>query len=599
MTPQRRLTRVTVAGAVIALTVSTAAQPADAAPAATTTPTYLCSDLELGIGTQDVLDDVFAWGVYRDRVGDGRGDIDWRADPHDRVSWRMWLNALRWLGQAVRDGRDGDVQARDHALAIAHDWVRDHQADWTGDVSVTEGTMHRTNMLLCLRQTVASSSGRLPAQHAWLDTAIARHGAWLASHYSGIGNHGTNESITLLGVGVTLRKPAYTSLAVARLREALPVTIDGQGATDEQATGYVLLNYDLWTRARATLVAAQTAPDLQRSIGVSLRRLATFLAHATNSQGYHHQIGDSERRRLRPLVGTPHEYIATAGGSGTPPKDRVAIYRAGYVFGRSGWGTGRTPLARESAYSLRFGPARRGHGHHDKTSITYHARGRDVLIDPGVGETTRDAWDAYFKGFDAHNALVAPGMAVAPALLTSSSLKGIADVYTVTDKPGRGFTRSRTAAFLRGPDAVLVVDRATAPRTTTFSQHWHLPSDASVRVSRNVATAKAGPEATTIVPLRVGKAATGSLRLARGATRPVQGWHWHTIFNKRPAPTVTGTLRGQSVTTAAVVLPTAATDRIRVRTTVSRAGTTTWTIQVGTQRAVVGHRSDGTVFRVR
>lgn len=566
-------------------------------------PGYLCSNLEFGIPTEDVKKDVFRWGIYADRVGNGSGDINWDLDPHKQVSWRMWFNALRWLGKAVRDADNGDAKARAHALAIVKDWVDDHKTDWTGNDTVTEGAMHRTNMLLCLRQAVATPSGRLPSDLAWLDAAIKRHGDWLTAHYSGIGNHGTNESITLVGVGVTLNQPRYTTLGVRRLREALPITIDTQGATDEQSTGYVLLNYDLWTRARNTLAKAQVAPDLQKQIDVSLGRLAAFFAHATNSLGYHHQIGDSERRKLRPLRGTQHEYVATGSRSGTPPKDRVAIYRAGYVFGRSGWGTGATALLDESSYSMRFGRAKRAHGHDDKTSITYQARRRDVLIDSGLGELNRDKWRDYQTGFAAHNALVAPGMSRAPATLTSSAQSPAADTFVVTDTPGQGFIRSRTAVFLRQPEALLVVDSATAPKATTFSQHWHLPTDVKVGITRNAATAVVSPkraEKTMVIPLVVGRGGDiPRLRTVTGSTQPIQGWHWHSIFDKRPAPTVTGQLQGRSVRIGTLVVPAAAKETVRVRTTVSPGGTTTWTIRVGGRTAVVGHRADGTVLRVR
>lgn len=404
-------------------------------------------------------------------------------------------------------------------------------------------------------------------------------------------------------MGVTLNRSKYTNLGVHRLREALPITIDAQGATDEQSTGYVLLNYDLWARARATLAKARVAPDLQKQIDVSLGRLATFFAHATNSLGYHHQIGDSERRKLRPLLGTPHEYVATNGRSGRPPRERVAIYRGGYVFGRSGWGTGTTALADESSYSMRFGRAKRAHGHDDKTSITYQARRRDVLIDSGLGELNRDKWRAYQTGFAAHNALVAPGMSRAPATLAYSAQSPTSDTFIVTDKPGQGFNRSRTAVFLRQPDALLVVDSATSSTTTTFSQHWHLPADVKVGIARNAATALVGPkraEKTMVIPLVVGRGGDiPQLRTVTGSTQPIQGWHWHSIFDKRPAPTVTGQLRGRSVRIGTLVVPASAKESVRVRTTVSPGGTTTWTIRLGGRTAVVGHRADGTVLRVR
>ncbi len=604
------LIHVLVLAVLVCLGAATAsAAPVSASVSASTTPraaAYLCADLRASAGVnsrETILQDRFAWGSYpARRVGNGRGDIDWRQDPHHRVSWRMWLNALRWLGPAVEAARGGDTAARDHALAIARDWGRDHPGTW--QVYASEGTMHRTNMMLCLREAVADPrTGRLPAAHRWLDALIARHGEYLAARYSGVGNHGTNESIALFGVGVTLARPALRDTALARMRRDLPATIDRQGATNEQSIGYVRLNHELWSRARATLAHAGVAADLQRDIGAALVRLATFFAHATNSLQRPHQIGDTEQRTWPPYRGTPHEWIATGGASGRPPRARVATYAAGYVFGRSGWGAGPRPLRDELSYSLRYGPRRALHGHHDKTSITMTAHGRDILVDPGLGETTRDAWDAFFTGFEAHNALVAPGMSRAPTVLDRSRTAPGADVFRVRDRPGAGFSRTRDALFLSDPDLLIVIDRATAPTTTTFRQYWHLASGQRARVTAagaHVTPTGAGAEATSIVPLRVGAArAPGTWQTLSGSTRPVQGWHWLSIFTRVPAPTVWREARARSILAATAVVPTRGAQPVRVRTTVSKAGTTTWTITVGSRAAVVGHRANGDVFRVR
>ncbi|WP_405072299.1 hypothetical protein OG558_23340 [Kribbella sp. NBC_01510] len=75
------------------------------------------------------------------------------------------------------------------------------------------------------------------------------------------------------------------------------------------------------------------------------------------------------------------EYAGSLGTKGTAPPWRVGIYSAGYVFGRTGWGTDATRgFAGESMYSIRFGPARAFHGHLDHASITYTSPGRDPRL---------------------------------------------------------------------------------------------------------------------------------------------------------------------------------------------------------------------------
>lgn len=597
-------TRVASAGVVTALTLAlTASGITPASPEAR--PTYPCADLRLAAGGNPrdaVLDDRFSWGPYRGtKVGDGTGDIDWDADPHDRVSWRMWLNAFRWLGSAVEAAGHGDVQARDHALAIVADWMRDHPRDWSENLIAREATMHRTNMILCLREAIEDPSGDLPAEFAWLDDALTAHGEFLAQHYSGHGNHGVNESIGLLGAGVVLSRPDLVDTAVDRLREVLPIAIDDQGANNEQTTGYVLLNYDLWQRAARTLAAGRVAPDLEADIETRLDELATFLAHATNSLGYHHQIGDSERRRLRPLTGTAHEYIATGGATSSPPRERVAVYDKGYVFGRSGWGQSERPLEQESAYSLRFGPRKALHGHEDKTSITYLARGRDVLIDPGVGETTRDEWEAYFKGPEAHNALVVDGMkSMATRLVSAETDKTGIDVFRAADRPAEGVERVRDAVFLTDPDVVLVIDRAVSDESRAFRQFWHLPTGGQVHLSSQARVTGPDDAVTTIVPLRVeGRDPAGSLHTVTGATDPVRGWHWHTLFTREKAPVVWREHRGNGTVMATAIVPSVAGERVQVRSDDAPNGGTRWVITVGEHVAAVYRDANGVITRTR
>lgn len=599
-------TRAASAGIATALTLALTASGLMPAASDESRPTYPCADLTLAGGNprDGVLADEFAWGAYSaTKVGNGEGDIDWSADPYNRVSWRMWLNALRWLGSAVEAAGHGDTEARDHALAIVADWMRDHPGDWTENPIALEATMHRTNMILCLREATQNSrTGLLDDEFTWLDGALARHAEFLAEHYSGLNNHGVNESVGLVGAGVILERPDLVDIAVERLREALPVAIDDEGANNEQTTGYVLLNYDLWQRAARTLEAGHVAPDLQADITARLRKLATFLAHATNSLGYHHQIGDSERRRLKPLTGTPHEYIATAGATGRPPEARVAVYKKGYVFGRSGWGQGARSLREESAYSLRFGPPRMLHGHQDKQSITYLARGRDVLIDTGLGETTRDAWDAYFKGPEAHNALVTDGMTSMETRLDSVAVKPRgADVYRVSDRPAPGVHRTRDAVFLTDPDLLLVVDRATATTSRDFRQLWHLPAGGNVTLSAHaVARSADGSFETTIMPLRVdGHPLQGRLDTVTGATDPIQGWHWETLFKKQPAPVVRRVYTGPGTLMATAVIPSVRGETVKVETGKAPGGGTRWTFTVGEHTAIVERDASGTLTRTR
>ncbi len=305
-----------------------------------------------------VLDDTYTWATYPPtKVGNGHGNINWALNPYGRVSWSMWLHSLRWLGAALDAANRGDQRATTHLLAVVRDWSKDNPYPWNTTATAQESTMHRTNVLLCLRTVLSNrDNGTLPHDVRWLDGVIMTHARSLETYFSGYGNHGADESLAMLGVGCLLRQSHYRDLAGGRLLKILDHAIAPDGSVNEQSIGYAAFNYSLWNRTR--LMVAQCTPQspLAATIDTRLSALAGFLAHAMTPLGTFHQLGDTEDLQRPPLIGTPHEYPATAGKTGTPPAQRVAVYRSGYVFGRSGWGTPSKPYPAQSAYSIRFGP---------------------------------------------------------------------------------------------------------------------------------------------------------------------------------------------------------------------------------------------------
>ncbi|MDO5697443.1 MAG: heparinase II/III family protein [Dermatophilus congolensis] len=575
-------------------------------------PLYTCrgySSLPRDNPRDQVVRDEFAWGRFKAvKVGDGRGNIDWEADPYKQVSWRMWFHSLRWLGSAINAS---DPEGLRHAAAIAQDWVRDHPYSWDADPVAQEPTMHRTNTLLCLRQALAQQAGgSLPAEYVWLDAALQDHARSLEAHFSKRGNHGTDEAVALLGVGCTLNLPHYTDLAVTRLGNYLNGSIDEQGATDEQSTGYGYFNRTLWAAAHQRMaLCAPSSPTTDR-IGERVALLAEFVAHATTPLGPLQQIGNTQFVTESPIKGTPQQYAATGGEVGSPPQDRVKVYDAGYVFGRSGWGTKEMPFKKQSAYSLRFGPQRTLHGHDDHTSITWQARGYEILRDTGYGEYTRDQWEAYAKSPQAHNQLVVSGQGVAlETRLTRSDTRtgfgeqeqGTADSFTLADEALAGVPRARDVIVLSDPDIVVTVDRATAPDRRTFTQYWQLPAGRQVEVgrTRTSVTASVGDTRTTLVqlPYRDEKLPTGTATVVAGGTNPIRGWHWQTIFKRVPASTVTFTSEGTS--TAMVTAVVAGPAKGRVTTSTRRDGANwIYRFDIAGTVAEVGLTPAGTLWRV-
>ncbi len=452
-------------------------------------PFYACSGFS-GIDATNPLanlyKDKFAWGPYAPVVvGNGGGNINWAANPYKNASWYMWFHSLRWLGKGIIAASQGDLAALTRVNTIAYDWYRDNPYSWKGNVGAWESTMHRTNVLICLRQAILSGLQvtTLPTRYAWLDTALLSHARFLTNYWSGAWNHGTDESIALFGVGCTLNRADYKNLAVKRLGAGITTSIDAQGSTNEQSTGYAAFNYSLWGRAMTVLQNCGVNPGT--TIATRRALLAKWLTLATNSLGKLHQLGDTEVQATYPWVGTPMEYAGSLGTKGTVPLWRVGIYSNGYVFGRTGWGTDAARgFAGESAYSIRFGPGRAFHGHFDHTSITYTARGREIIIDGGYAAYTAGAYRTWVVSPSAHSVLTTPLSAnLNPATrLTAALVKANAETYQFTDAPGAGISRVRSVLVLKDPDLLVTWDRASAKTAQAFQTLWHLPPDQKATV---------------------------------------------------------------------------------------------------------------------
>ncbi|MGW1341888.1 heparinase II/III domain-containing protein [Kribbella sp. NPDC002412] len=568
--------------------------------------TYTCP----GFSTVDdatplsyVMNDYYAWGGFKAvRVGNGSGNINWKLNPYGNPSWYMWFHSLRWLGQGIIAAGKGDANAIAHVTTIVSDWVLDNPYSWKANVGAWESTMHRTNVIICTRQAVLSGLKvtTLPPRYLWLNTALINHARFLINYWSGAWNHGTDESIALFGVGCTLNRSDYKTLAQQRLAAGITTAIDSQGSTNEQSTAYAQFNYALWGRAVTVMQACGADPGTT----ITARRalMARWLALATNSMGNLHQIGDSEVVRTAPVAGTPLEYAGSLGATGTAPAQRVGLYSAGYVFGRSGWGT-RTTFAAQATYSIRYGPSRKLHGHSDHMSMTYAARGRDIVIDGGHAGYQNDVWRTWAKSPFAHSSMTTPRAAdrLPATKLTRYALKSTSDFYEFSDVPGTGISRVRAVLVVRSPDLVVTLDRASSTTAQQFQTLWHLPSDQRATVySRTTAlAARAGDDTRTIlfqVPYRQALP-RGAILLKQAQTNPIQGWHYPKITIRRSAPTLMFARAGTSASILSFIAPVRATGSVTYR---ARWSGTTYVVDLNVAgvRTSIGITAGGSLVRI-
>ncbi|MDX6264557.1 MAG: hypothetical protein QOH84_6245 [Kribbellaceae bacterium] len=592
---------------VVPATAKAATDVTSSASKAAVAGTYTCpgfSTVDDKTSVAQLEAGIYGWGPFTPyKVGSTSGNVNWRLNPYKNSSWYMWFHSLRWLGQGIIAAGQGDTKAMVHVAAITKDWIRDNPYSWKTDPGAHESTMHRTNVLVCFRQAVIAGLGvsTLPASYSWLDTALISHARFLTANWSGAWNHGTDESIALFGVGCTLNRTAYKTTAQNRLAAAITTSIDSQGSTNEQSTAYAQFNYALWGRAVTTLQACGANPGT--TINARRALLADWLALATNSLGKLHQLGDSEVVSTNPVAGTPLAYAGTKGAEGTVPARRIGTFSAGYAFGRTGWGETR-PFTQESTYSIRYGPTRAMHGHSDHTAITYTSRGRDILIDGGHAGYQNDIWKVWAKGQYSASAMTTP---LAPETfpitkLTRSVFNPTSEFYEFADVPGAGISRYRGVLVLKDPDLIVTLDRATAKKAQQFQTLWHLPSDQKATVySRTTAIGmKPGDTTRTIlfqVPYRQ-PLPRGAILVKQGQTKPIQGWHYPTIFTRKSAPTLMFARLGTTASILSVIAPVPATGSVQYK---GRWSGTTYVVDlvVAGVKTSFGITPAGSLYRVR
>ncbi|GAA2824090.1 heparinase II/III domain-containing protein [Kribbella solani] len=586
--------------------VDTPATPAPSTPVAVT-GTYECpgfSGIESKVPVQMLMHDTFAWGddpPYK--VGTGNGDINWRSDPYKKPSWYMWLHSLRWLGKGIQAGQNGDRKTLRHVLAIIRDWVQDNPYSWKGNVGAWEATMHRTNVLLCTRQAVLTGMHvkTLPAQYAWLDKALIDHAQFMIANFSGLSNHGTDESIALFGVGCTLKRPELKKLAVDRLTQAITTAIDPQGSTNEQSVGYAMFNYMLWGRATTALQRCGSNPG--PVISERRQALAEWLALATKSTGYLQQVGDAVRQKAVAAAGTSLDYVASAGKHGAKPPKRAAVFDAGYVFGRTGWGETR-PFADESTYSIRYGPARQLHGHDDHMSLTYSSHGRDILIDPGHSGYQLDKWQAWSKSQAAHNVMTVPSAQTASVetRLVQAAITPAWESYSLSDSPAADVTRKRDVLVLKDPDLVITLDRGQSASDQRYETLWHLAPEQKVTIqspTTAVATKPGDKTKTHLlqIPYQQQPPADG-ITVVEGQQDPVQGWYYPDIFHRQAAPVVKFNRNGTTATILSAIVPANSTETVSYTT--RTAGQLFFVdLTVGTRKTTIRVAPDGRLTRIK
>lgn len=491
-------------------------------------------------------------------------EIPWHEDGEGVMahpSWMMWFHSLKWLDQLLADdSQRPETEAADVALAlsIARQWC-----DWNADADASNSPAwdgHATGMRIT---TLVALSGKAGSEK-WLYDAIKEHveHLLLPENFDGHWNHGLVQSMGLLGAAVRLGDQAAVDIARDRIIETLNVMVDDEGAINEQATAYANYIHNLLT----TIIGIWNHNELPGVVRIQekVKKLERFIVHSLEPSGHFVQIGDSIRTRPDRFDNDQLEYVRTHGSKGTKPSQRIAVFKEGYVFGRSGWGETR-PLSEESFYSLRFGPGRIIHGHNDHTSLTWYEKGRNLLVDAGHAGYAPGRYRDYLRSPAAHNMVILPDHRLnwaAVTTLTRHHEGTQASFFEVLDEPYHGVKRTRgLLAVDKGP--MIVLDKTSGTRPNLHRQLWHLSPEFSLEsLGEQDARFKSALGDMSLVFIRFQLAKEGHSQVTgvsflQGCHDPIQGWVARRDGEQLPAPVIGFDVRTDclSLLTAVLAVP--------------------------------------------
>jgi len=279
-----------------------------------------------------------------------------------------------------------------------------------------------------------------------------------------------------------------------------------------------------------------------------------FLALATDPDGRYTMIGDTLHLPALPFRGTEAVYPATLGARGSVPAVRAAVYRAGYLFSRTGWGVSR-PILDERAMSLRFGASGFSHAHDDAGSVTLFGYRSRLLVDAGMwGYQPADPERRWAVSRAAHNVVTidgkTPRRGARPRLIRARLDRRLTEA--LVDLPiYAGVSLRRHVLFSTRLGYMVVEDVIRSSRPVTARQLWHL-MPGSRPTTRGRRTWTRGDRGDVLV-LQLRE--QGTSRVVEGARSPMQGWLGDAYRVFEPAPVLSQRARGTTIRFITLVVP--------------------------------------------
>src|SRR3954454_11066086 len=349
------------------------------------------------------------------------GKIDpnsWRNPPSADPTWRLNYLGLMWMKSLARraaiDSQTASLAALvDQTVAFHAQDPDPGTATWGWDEGTALRRLETENCLYALTKSSKLVNGMVADANVLLGPRT------YGPPNFPVHNHGLMANLRLVKAADQLNKPAWKTTAINRMTSEAPQAFSSGGVSYEQSSMYQKTNADLWEQAAIVLEATPGSESSAASVRSIVDKAHAVFSWFTEPDGKIVQVGDSEE-----IAGDP---AANA--------DSLRVLRdnqAGWAVGRWSW---TNPNA--SYYTIRYGPAWRAHGHHDRAGgVTYTASGVRVLVGPGLFTYDQTSnYNAYGISPDGQNVAIPDGDAAgsATAAVSAYTIQAAAHAWTMTD----------------------------------------------------------------------------------------------------------------------------------------------------------------------
>lgn len=440
----------------------------------------------------------------------------WSRPPVSDPTWQLMYYSLRWMGPLVRSAVEKKQPATLNMLITqAARFYALNPDRGLSRLGWDEGSsLRRLEALNCLYR-MTKDKRLIPGMTTEVNLQFGPRYYGPPKYMAH--NHGLMANERIVVAGQLLGKPAWIAKASARMRTESAMAFTPTGTSYEQSAMYHDVVLQMWSAAAATLAGINPKDPAVPRIRAVLRRATNVSQWLTEPDGRFVQYGDTSLVRGRPAP--------TRAGAGVLRDDR-----AGILVGRWSWKDPKTTY-----YSVRYGPARLAHGHHDKSAITWTTAGSRVLVGSGYfGSDGGSPYVAYHRRAGAANVAVPVGATAraTPAKLTRAIVRGTRHRWSVADTVfGRNHGR---AIDVDHPSRTLTVSDAFAGRVTA-DQFWHLDPSWTLVSARPTARSRTQVMRfrNTVTGRTLTVRTTGVVVSAlRGSNRPVAGWNFPHTYQK-------------------------------------------------------------------